>query len=245
MSFKEIMDDKLTSSCVLFAATSLVTVAFCKLAAVRRRRDIEPIGAAKPDPYRSPRNVYDAIIVGAGPAGATAAYFMGKQGLRVALVDKKTFPRPKPCGDAWCKPALDILEEMNVLSKMESDGIARPVKRGGFISPFGYKCINTDGTTYGSVTGCKTYAIKRFIADEYLVKAATAWPSVDYFPSTEVTDLTFQNIATSFGTDGSAPSGSPEGMWLASTSSATLPISLSGIMVLICDGSTSYLAQKV
>lgn len=239
------MDEKLTHSCILFATASLVCVSLCKLTAIKRRRDIEPVGPPKTEKFTSPRNVYDAVIIGAGPAGATAAYFMGKQGLRVALIDKKTFPRPKPCGDAWCKPALDILEEMGVLSKMESDGIARPVKRGGFISPFGYKCINTDGTTYGSVTGCKTYAIKRFIADEYLVKAATSWPSVHFFPGTEVTDLTFQNTATSFDTDGSVPAGSPEGMWTAAMKSPTLPINLTGIMVLICDGSTSYLAQKV
>ena len=43
-----------------------------------------------------------------GPAGSTAAYFMAKQGFRVALLDKKKFPRHKPCGDAWCAPALVI-----------------------------------------------------------------------------------------------------------------------------------------
>jgi flavin-dependent dehydrogenase len=45
--------------------------------------------------------LYDVLIVGSGPAGSTAAYFLGKQGKSVALIDKKTFPRPKPCGDAW------------------------------------------------------------------------------------------------------------------------------------------------
>jgi hypothetical protein len=46
-------------------------------------------------------NVYDAIIIGAGPAGVTAAYFMGKKGMMVALIDKKSFPRHKPCSDAF------------------------------------------------------------------------------------------------------------------------------------------------
>ena len=41
---------------------------------------------------------YDVVIVGAGPAGSTAAYYLGMQGYRVALVDKKSFPRHKPCG---------------------------------------------------------------------------------------------------------------------------------------------------
>jgi flavin-dependent dehydrogenase len=237
--------DELPGGCALFALTSLLSTLALKATLTKNKRNIEPIGCAKvTTSYKAARNVYDAIIVGAGPAGATAAYFMGKKGMKVALIDKKSFPRHKPCGDAWCKPALDILEEMGVLSKMERDGIARPVKRGGFISPFGYKCINTDGDAYGSVTGCKTYAIKRFIADEYLVNAATAWPSVDYFPLTEVTDLTFLEGATSADAD-SGRAGAPVGMWSAATKSDSLPLSLTGVVCLICDGSTSYLAQKV
>jgi len=99
------------------------------------------------------------IIVGAGPSGSTAAYYLSKHSsahsdsLKIGLFDKKAFPRNKPCGDAWCKPALDILSDMGVLQKMESDGIVNVVKRGGLISPFGYRCINTDGASYGSVTG--------------------------------------------------------------------------------------------
>ena len=52
---------------------------------------------------------YPVLIVGAGPAGSTAAYYLAKKGIRVALCDKKTFPRQKDCGDAWCTPALNIL----------------------------------------------------------------------------------------------------------------------------------------
>jgi flavin-dependent dehydrogenase len=233
------MMEDLTKGCAFFAATSLLSLLYTQSSCRKRNRDIKPTKCcgAPVVPFKSPENVYDAVIVGAGPAGATAAYFMGLQGLRVALIDKKAFPRPKPCGDAWCKPALDILEEMHVLELMEKDGITRPVKRGGFISPFGYKCINTDGSAYGSVTGCKTYAIKRFIADEYLVKAAAALPSVDFFPLTEVIDLQFLSSSSS--------SSSAVGRWEATTKSGTLPISICGTMCLICDGSTSYLAQKV
>ncbi|KYK25383.1 hypothetical protein AYK24_04990 [Thermoplasmatales archaeon SG8-52-4] len=41
---------------------------------------------------------YDIIIVGAGPAGSTAAYFLAKKGYKVLLIDKHKFPRNKPCG---------------------------------------------------------------------------------------------------------------------------------------------------
>ena len=41
----------------------------------------------------------DVVVVGGGPAGATAAYQMGQAGVKVLLLDKaKAFPREKPCG---------------------------------------------------------------------------------------------------------------------------------------------------
>ncbi|MFK0732918.1 MAG: geranylgeranyl reductase family protein [Gloeotrichia echinulata GP01] len=42
--------------------------------------------------------MYDSIIVGAGPAGGTAAYHLAKQGHSVLVVEKASLPRYKPCG---------------------------------------------------------------------------------------------------------------------------------------------------
>jgi len=41
---------------------------------------------------------YDVIVVGAGPAGSTAAKNLAEKGISVLLLDKATFPRDKPCG---------------------------------------------------------------------------------------------------------------------------------------------------
>jgi geranylgeranyl reductase family protein len=41
---------------------------------------------------------YDAVVVGAGPAGSSAAVVLASAGMRVALVDKAHFPRDKLCG---------------------------------------------------------------------------------------------------------------------------------------------------
>ena len=41
---------------------------------------------------------YDAIVVGAGPAGSTTAYRLARAGARVYLIDRSRFPRDKPCG---------------------------------------------------------------------------------------------------------------------------------------------------
>jgi geranylgeranyl reductase family protein len=40
----------------------------------------------------------DAIVVGAGPAGSTAAYRLARGGAKVLLLDRARFPRDKPCG---------------------------------------------------------------------------------------------------------------------------------------------------
>ena len=42
--------------------------------------------------------VFDAIVIGAGPAGSTAALRIAQGGGRVLLLDKARFPRDKPCG---------------------------------------------------------------------------------------------------------------------------------------------------
>ena len=47
-------------------------------------------------------NHYDVLIEGAGPAGATAAYYLAMQGKKVALVDRAKFPREKACGGGLC-----------------------------------------------------------------------------------------------------------------------------------------------
>jgi geranylgeranyl reductase family protein len=52
---------------------------------------------------------YDAIVVGAGPAGSTAAYRLAAAGASVLLLDKARFPRDKPCGGGVTIRALKLL----------------------------------------------------------------------------------------------------------------------------------------
>ena len=52
---------------------------------------------------------YDVIVVGAGPAGSTAARESASRGLSVLLMDKAEFPRDKPCGGAVIVRAAEIL----------------------------------------------------------------------------------------------------------------------------------------
>jgi flavin-dependent dehydrogenase len=54
--------------------------------------------------------VIDALVVGAGPAGALAALVLASRGVRVRLLDRATFPRPKLCGDTINPGALALLD---------------------------------------------------------------------------------------------------------------------------------------
>lgn len=62
--------------------------------------------------------MYDAIIVGAGPGGATAAAFMARAGLRPLLLDKDTFPRDKVCGDAISGKSVDVMKRLGMIDDM-------------------------------------------------------------------------------------------------------------------------------
>ncbi|MBI4170433.1 MAG: FAD-dependent oxidoreductase, partial [Candidatus Aenigmarchaeota archaeon] len=57
---------------------------------------------------------YDAIVIGAGPAGSVAAMFLAKAGKNVLLVDKARFPRDKTCGDAQGRKAAAIMTELGI-----------------------------------------------------------------------------------------------------------------------------------
>lgn len=55
---------------------------------------------------------FDVVIIGAGPAGVACALALRNSSLKVALVDKRKFPRDKTCGDAIPGPTLRYLKEI-------------------------------------------------------------------------------------------------------------------------------------
>lgn len=57
---------------------------------------------------------FDVVIAGAGPAGCAAAYMLSGKGLKIALIDKDTFPRDKICGDAI---GADVTKQFHLISE--------------------------------------------------------------------------------------------------------------------------------
>ncbi len=56
----------------------------------------------------------DVIVVGAGPAGSTTAFYLAQAGLNVLLLEKTRFPREKVCGDGLTPRAVKELIAMGV-----------------------------------------------------------------------------------------------------------------------------------
>ncbi len=56
----------------------------------------------------------DVIVVGAGPSGSTAAYYLAQAGLDVLLIEKSRFPREKVCGDGLTPRAVRSLIALGV-----------------------------------------------------------------------------------------------------------------------------------
>src|SRR5713226_9927611 len=57
---------------------------------------------------------WDVLVVGGGPAGAAAAYWLAESRHRVLVVEKKRFPREKTCGDGLTPRAVRQLHDMGL-----------------------------------------------------------------------------------------------------------------------------------
>ena len=65
-------------------------------------------------------NRFDAIIIGAGPAGSTAAILLARAGWSVAIVEKKRFPRRKVCGECIAASNLPLLDALGIGAQFEA-----------------------------------------------------------------------------------------------------------------------------
>ncbi|MGH2628335.1 MAG: geranylgeranyl reductase family protein [Anaerolineales bacterium] len=74
-------------------------------------------------------------VVGAGPAGSAAAFFLANLGLDVLLIDRSEFPRDKTCGDALSPRALRVMEAMGALP--EAGAFGQAIEGVRFIAPGG------------------------------------------------------------------------------------------------------------
>ncbi|HEX7091136.1 MAG TPA: NAD(P)/FAD-dependent oxidoreductase [Longimicrobiales bacterium] len=79
----------------------------------------------------------DAIVVGAGPAGSATALLLARAGHHVLLLDRRHFPRAKPCGDCLSPEAARVLDRLGLLADVQA---ARPARLAGWriVAPAGH-----------------------------------------------------------------------------------------------------------
>lgn len=75
------------------------------------------------DLYCAGGGPWDAVVIGAGPAGALAARLVAAAGARVLLVDRKPFPRDKVCGGCLNGKALAVLAAAGLGGLVDRPGL--------------------------------------------------------------------------------------------------------------------------
>ncbi|MEP6621233.1 MAG: FAD-dependent monooxygenase [bacterium] len=115
---------------------------------------------------------YDAIVVGGGPAGSSTAFALQRGGARVLILDRATFPRPKPCAEYLSPQASRLLCDMGALDAVEGAGAAHlagmivrapngATLRGDFVAAHGYSAFRNRGL-----------ALRRTVLDPILLECA-------------------------------------------------------------------------
>ncbi len=78
----------------------------------------------------------DAVVVGASLAGSAAALVLARAGVRVALVDKAVFPRPKACGELLSPDGVAALARLGLDGEVRAAGAAT-IRRFALVRPDG------------------------------------------------------------------------------------------------------------
>jgi menaquinone-9 beta-reductase len=137
-------------------------------------------------------NICDVIVVGAGPGGSTAAYYLAGQGLDVLLLDKAAFPRDKTCGDGLCPRALPILADMGILADVFRAGCRLDTLK--LVAPNGRAVIVPIPSMASAPE--HTVIIPRFILDNLMLERAIS-AGAHFQGEAHVTDLSAQSDGVS------------------------------------------------
>ncbi len=127
---------------------------------------------------------YDVIVVGAGPAGSSAAAIFGERKKRVLLLDRESFPRDKTCGDGMTFKCMAALERL---------GIADEFKRQAQVAVKGYSLWfsdDTELTVRRDIGGdAFVHVLPRYVFDHLVLNAALRQATVKFQSETKVREL--------------------------------------------------------
>jgi geranylgeranyl reductase family protein len=173
----------------------------------------------------SEKHIYDVIIIGAGPAGSTCAYYLAQKNIISLVLEKKKFPRDKICGDAFPQRAQIHLERMGILQKLVDEKKGRWTAQGGIVSPRG---IVYTGDSYAETKSHLVISVKRKIIDEMLIKTAVE-AGANLIENYSVKEVAFDEN---------------KGHWTVYQKGGTNQIYHAKLLIL-ADGASSRIAQKL
>jgi menaquinone-9 beta-reductase len=110
---------------------------------------------------------WDAIIVGAGPAGSTTALLLAQAGFHVLLLDRARFPRDKPCSEYLTPGTTRVLERLG-------GGILERLARVAHAKLRGMKVVSPSGVEAVGRFRDYSFALPRTTFDTMLRDAAAA-----------------------------------------------------------------------
>jgi menaquinone-9 beta-reductase len=121
---------------------------------------------------------WDALVVGAGPSGAAAAYWLAERGHRVLVVERKRFPREKTCGDGLTPRAVRQLEDMGLAERLAAhrrfDGL-RSIAHGVTLELAWPE--HPLYPSYGYVV--RRRDLDEMVAEQAVKAGATLWPAAE------------------------------------------------------------------
>nr|MBP7497910.1 geranylgeranyl reductase family protein [Bacteroidales bacterium] len=136
---------------------------------------------------------FDIIIVGAGPAGCCCALMLANTGLKLAIIDKSSFPRDKICGDALSFAVLNNLKKLpqgifdrflnEFNSKLPSYGVR-------FVSPSS-EILDIDFNSPANSSYAPGYISKREDFDFFLFKELKNYPNINIIQNCRINDVTY------------------------------------------------------
>ncbi|NNG16507.1 MAG: FAD-binding protein [Gemmatimonadales bacterium] len=143
---------------------------------------------------RVPHEV-DALVLGAGPAGAATATWLAEAGHRVVLIDRARFPRDKACAEYMSPETLRWLDRLGVLGDLDrAPGV--PIRGTTVVGPYGSRLTGRFSQAHPTPFRPTGLSITRRILDHRLVQRARA-AGVDVREETAATDLLFRGRAVS------------------------------------------------
>lgn len=163
---------------------------------------------------------FDVAVIGAGPAGSTAALAMLNSGLRVALIDVATFPRDKTCGDAVAAYVPKVLATISPEFRAEFEALPQKqsVHTCRVFAPNG-RPIDFQFSESGNI-------VKRTDLDNFLCGLAACQKHITLLLGCRVNSLAFK---------------SDQNFWDIQTSSGSVKATL----IIGCDGANSVVTKQV